>query len=281
MTNEDFDASRGAGIAHPVRRAGMAAAAAAVVLVAMAGCSPETPTVPGTDPTPSSAGSPSPASASPTSPARELTEAQLLTVDDIPVVDQETYTETPEGVGRDPQALTVCRPEGTGSEIDADDALSRNFRLATLADGEPAPAEPPIGDDPTIYTQVLQFGSEDAARAAYQTYRDWLESCKDTIAERGDTAAGGAPEWYDVKTDVAGAEAGFTEVIWIPADDESGSGYFESVGLALLGDRLAVTVSLVYGQDYIVGYDQDGDPDTGLPPHPQYALLVAAAGRLG
>ena len=92
--------------------------------------------------------------------------------------------------------------------------------------------------------------------------RDWLESCKKTITERGDTSAGAAPEWYPVQTKVSGAEARFTEVSWIPAGDESGSGYFESVGLALVGDRLAVTVSLVYGQDYNVAYDQDGDPDT-------------------
>jgi hypothetical protein len=256
------------------------AVAVAVAGLAVAGCSPETPTVSGTDPTPSSVGTPSAASASPGTPARELTEAQLLTADEIPVVDQETYTETPEGVGRDPQALTVCRPEGTGSAIDEDAMLSRNFRLATLADGEPAPTEPPVGDEPTIYTQVMQFGSDDAARAAHQTYRDWLETCKDTIAERGDTAAGGEPKWYEVKTEAAGAAAGFSEVIWIPADDDSGSGYFESVGLGLVGDRLAVTVSLVYGQDYIVAYEQEGDPDTGVPPHPQFGLVTAATDRL-
>ncbi len=274
-------------------RRNIALAAAAVAILAVGGGILLSRFMPGPDPapdpvgtpsvasaSPSPAGTPSSGSVSPTPATRELTEANLLTADDIPAEGEETYTETPEGVGRGPQELTVCRPEGTGSEIGAEDVLGRNFRLRTLADGGPATPEPPVGSDPTIYTQALQFDSADAARAAYETYQGWLESCKKTITERGDTSAGAAPEWYPVRTKVSGAEARFTEVSWIPAGDESGSGYFESVGLALVGDRLAVTVSLVYGQDYNVAYDQDGDPDLGLRSHPQYGLLIAAADRL-
>ena len=43
---------------------------------------------------------------------------------------------------------------------------------------------------------------------------------------------------------------------------------------------MALTVSLVYGQDYNVSLDPAGDPDTELPAHPQFGLVTAAAERL-
>jgi hypothetical protein len=211
--------------------------------------------------------------------ATDLGPANLIAVDQLPVVGKERYAETPAGAGRPPKQVTVCRPDSSDSAIGAQDVVSRNFRLATLSDGEPATPEAPIGTDPTVYTQALQFASPAKARQAYDTYRRWLRDCPATLRERGDTPAGKGGEWFPVKAGASTA-AGFAELVWRPAG-ESESGYFESVGLALVDDRLAVTVSLVYGQDYNgVGYSEDGDPQNGLPPHPQYGLVKAAAGRL-
>ena len=86
--------------------------------------------------------------------------------------------------------------------------------------------------------------------------------------------------WIPVRTGVGGAESGFTEFTWRFIGDETGQGYFESVGVARVGDRIGLTVSLVYGQDYNVSLDPAGDPDTELPAHPQFGLVTAAAERL-
>ena len=66
----------------------------------------------------------------------------------------------------------------------------------------------------------------------------------------------------------------------MPGHAGDDAGYFESIGLTRVGDRLMITVSVVYGQDYNVSLDPAGDPETGLPPHPQFALIKAAAVRL-
>jgi hypothetical protein len=264
------------------RRTGMIAAAVAAVVIAggvIAGqgvlrgdLGPGPVATPKTTPP---APTPSP------TPARTVTEANLITADEVPRQGEESFTETAEGVGRPADQVTVCLPDGALNQLGATGIIGRNFRRDHLSDGSTNPPEAPFGADPTIYTQALQFDSAADASAAYRTYRDWLDTCATTIKAREDVPLGAGVDWIAVQTKVAGAKAGFMERIWRQRADTSGGGYFESVGLALLGDRLAITASLVYGQDYdSVAYRQDGDPATGLPPHPQFGLLVAAAHRL-
>ncbi len=117
-------------------------------------------------------------------------------------------------------------------------------------------------------------------RRRYLTYRDWLNGCAKTIKKRGDEPLGTGGSWIPV-TKVANGKGGFSEQLWRAAADTSEAGYFESVGVTLVGDRMAVTVSLVYGQDYNgVSYTEKKDPVTELPPHPQFGLVKAAAQRL-
>ena len=232
-----------------------------------------------TAPTPS-ASTPPTATASPTT-ARTVTTANLITAGEVPRIDKERFAQTAEGAGRSADAITVCIPDGALHELGATEIIGRNFRRDRRSDGSTNTPEPPFGSGPTIYTQALQFDSAASAAKAYGTYRGWLAGCPATITARKDLPLGGGVKWITVQTQVPGAKAGFTERVWREGTDTSESGYFESVGLVLAGDRLAVTVSLQYGQDYNVAYRPDGDPATGLPPHPQFGLLVAAADRLG
>jgi len=264
------------------RRTGMIAAAVAAVVIA-GGVIAGQGLLRG-DPGPGPVATPKTTPPAPTpspTPAGTVTEANLITADEVPQQGEESFAETAKGVGRPADQVTVCLPDGAVSGLGATEIIGRNFRRDHLFDGSINPPEVPFGADPTIYTQALQFDSAADASAAYRTYRGWLDTCAATIKGRKDVPLGAGVDWIAVQTKVPGAKAGFMERIWRARADTSGSGYFESIGLALVDDRLAVTVSLVYGQDYdSVAYRQDGDPVTGLPPHPQFGLLVAAAHRL-
>jgi hypothetical protein len=232
---------------------------------------------PATTPT---VGSPS-QTPSPPAPARTVTATNLIGADEVPQLGKERFAETADGIGRSADQITVCLPDGALDQLGATEIVGRNFRRDRRFDGSSNPPEAPFGSDPMIYTQALQFDSAGDASAAYRSYRGWLDSCAATIKARKNVPLGAGIDWIDVQTRVPAAKAGFTERTWRERDDASGSGYFESVGLAVVGDRLAVTVSLQYGQDYdSVAYRQAGDPASGLPPHPQFGLLVAAAHRL-
>ena len=242
------------------------------------------PTAPPTAPTavPSATPSvttPAATTASPTL-ARSLATVNLITVDQVPTIDEERFGETPEGAGRPAEAITVCIPDGASDELGASQVIGRNFRRDRRSDGSTNPPAAPFGPDPTIYTQAMQFDSAGSAATAYGTYRGWLDTCTATIKARKDVPLGAGVDWIAVQTKVPGAKAGFAERVWREGNDSSENGYFESVGLALVGDRLAVTVSLQYGQDYNVAYQPEGDQEAGLPAHPQFKLLAAAAQRL-
>jgi hypothetical protein len=263
------------------RRTGMVAVAVAAVVIA-GGAIAGQGLLRG-DPRPGPAATPTttPATITPSpTPARTVTEANLITADEVRRMGEKSFTETAQSVGRPADQVTVCLPDGALSRLGVTEIIGRNFRRNHLFDGSTNPPEAPFGSDPTIYTQALQFGSAADTTAVYRTYRAWLDTCAATIKSRKDVPLGAGVDWIAVQTRVPGAKAGFTERTWRERTDTSGSGYFESVGLALVGDRLAVTVSLQYGQDYNIAYRPDSDPTTGLPPHPQFGLLVAAAHRL-
>jgi hypothetical protein len=220
------------------------------------------------------------AQTTPPDPKRVLTEANLITAGQVPTLGQQRWTVTAAAAGRAADQSTVCLPKDGLATLRPASVLSRAFRMDRRFDGTANPPEPPFGSDPTVYTNVLQFDSAAAAAAAYTTYRNWLERCE-AIEARGDDRLREPLSWIQAPTGVSGARGGFTEVIWRASSDTSDNGYFESVGLTLLGDRLAVTVSLQYGMDYnTVAYQPEGDPDLGLPPHPQFGLIKASAARL-
>lgn len=263
------------------RRAVMVAAALAAVVIA--GGTALSQGMLQTDRTPDPAKTPTTVptvvTASP-SPARTVTTANLIIAAEVPSLEKERFVETPAGVGRVADQLSTCVPDAGIDQLGATAVVGRNFRMDRRYDGTTNRPAKPFGSDPTLYTQALQFSSEAAAEEAYLIYRDWLDGCSKTIKNRGDTALGSGVDWTPVSTSINGAKAGFDEVLWRAASDQSESGYFESIGLARVDDRLAVTVWLVYGQDYNVSLDPQGDPDTGLPAHPQFTLVEAAAEHL-
>ena len=232
------------------------------------------------EPTPTLSATPTPAPTATPTPTRTVSEANLIRPNDLPRLDQERFVTTPARAGRPADQITVCLPKDGMAQFAPTSSANRNFRMDRRADGSVNEPDEPFGNNPTIYTQVLQFGSRSEAKDGYATFRSWLAECRKHARANGKVQTSDG-EWIPVHVNTKGAQAGFDEAQWRDADStDANAGYFESVGLVLLDDRLAVTVEVVFGQDYNVSYLPSGDAETGLPPHPQFVLVEAAARRM-
>lgn len=223
---------------------------------------------------------PSPPAVSPST--RTLTAANLLAVGDVPTVGAERVTPAAAGVGRARDDTSACIPDQGLGVFGAEQILTRNFLIEPVDPPFTPDPKDPLSGQPVVYTLALQFADENAATGAYETYTRWIADCDQTIQKRGGTPLGtvGKPRWHPVQTGTNGARGSWVETLYRLPGDTSDNGFFESVGLTVVDDRLMVTVALVYGQDNNVSTNQAGDPTTELPPHPQFGLVIAAARRL-
>ena len=108
---------------------------------------------------------------------------------------------------------SVCLTDGL-DELDATEILSRNFRIS-VPDEPSSTAEPgnELVGQPSIYTQVLQFSSDNKASDALETYRGWIDDCGNVLESRGYTVLG-KPERDLVPgrhSSTDGASGGFAE----------------------------------------------------------------------
>jgi len=267
-----------------------AALLAAAALTALSACGddaspPAGPSSPSITAPPSSS---PPPSASPSASGRTLTETNLLTEADIPSPDSSLkIEEVAEGRGRSPEQISICFP-GDADDLGATAMESRNFRFALVdPEDEEAPEEDEGGpgpDDPSIYTLVWQFENAAGAAQAQETIQGWVADCRKTLATstqwRPIRADQKSSRFHSVKLSGAGQGAWAEVPLYRAKADRSDSGFFETVGLTLVQDRLMVTVDLVYGMDKITSDQQGGDPDNGVPADRQFDLVKAAAQRL-
>ena len=177
---------------------------------------------------------------------------------------------------------SVCLTDGL-DELDATEILSRNFRIS-VPDEPSSTAEPgnELEGQPSIYTQVLQFSSDNQASDALETYRGWIDDCSGVLESRGYTVLGNQNgTWYPVDLEPEGASGGFAELTYRAPGQSEDNGWWEAIGLTQRDDRLMITISLAVGQDKNVAYEQyPTDPDL-VAVHEQYRLIAAAAERLG
>ena len=225
------------------------------------------------------------ATPSPSATGGALTEANLVTAADIPSPDPSIkIEEAPDGRGRSPRQVSICFPDN--ADLDATAMQSRNFRFVLVdpQDEEAAEDGGPDPDDPSIYTVAWQFADAAAAREAEKTFRGWVADCRKTLAAstqwRPIRAAQNSSRFRPVQLSGAGQGAWADVPIYRARADRSDSGFFETVGLTLVEDRLMVTVDLVYGKDKNTSDQQGGDPGTGAPADRQFDLVKAAAQRL-
>jgi hypothetical protein len=224
-------------------------------------------------PTPNPVATPPVISATP-GPARTVTAENLLRVSDIATQTDEQKVVVPgDQRGRSVDRSSACVPDTGLGTLGATAMVSRNFAYQ-VPGGPASPA-------PSIYTQALQFPDADAARTALATYRRWVDDCRALLQQRNYTLVNSAPATWVVVETGSRVESAFALVpIYREPGDTSDFGYFESVGLTRVQDRLMITVDLIYGQDANYSTDPGGDPASGLPPHPQFALIKSATERL-
>ena len=223
--------------------------------------------------------SPPPFSAPAPPPTRTVTGTNLLRPSDLAVSGDVSVREYQRSA-RPVDEVSVCQRQ-TWQELGALAQVSRSYQQTAdpAASTTPDP-EDPLATIPTAYAVAAQFSEPAAATRARQTYHDWVASCPEALSRDGYTIVGGTVTWHQVQ--VAAGQAEFAEVTYRqPGASQEDDAYFESIGLTQVEDRLMVTVSLHHGQDFNVAYDQQGDPDLGLSAHPQFAMCVAAAQRLG
>ena len=228
-------------------------------------------------------------------PTTRLTEADLLTGDEVPQRDPVLVTAP--GEGRAVAEASVCVPPGEWDSRESTQVLTRNFRYdwpddPTARNGEPGtPGYTPLFEMPEFYTTALQFGDEAAAVRAQARYRDWLSGCAKELERRNFTLTNRdqtKTTWIDVPATASGgrvvgkfAVLPTYELPGVEAGPDGFAGaYFERVGLARVGNRLMITVSLAWGTEYHYSDQPGGDQDTGFSADPQFALVQAAAKRL-
>ena len=263
------------------RRPAPAAILAAAVLITLSACGGDAPQPSGPSAPVTTASTPS---ASPSQ--RALTAANLLAVADITSPDDGIkIEEVAAGRGRTPAQISICFPAGA-ADLGATSTLSRNFRffLADPHEKEEPEAGGPSPGDPSIYTVAWQFADPAGAQQAEQTVRRWVADCRRTLAAslewRPIRSGQNSSTFHPVKLSGTGQGAWAEVPLYRARTDRSDNGFFETVGLTRVADRLMVTIDLVYGMDKITSDQQDGDPDNGIPADPQFELVEAAAKRL-
>lgn len=265
----------------------------ATVRTAVPSTPPAVPSPAATTPGPTAATSPAtppPASQSPPDPSpgrtpgsgpetvRTVTEANLLRVADLPVTGDSTF-ERYEQDARTVDRVSLCQQQ-SWQQLGATGTAMRSFREVHPAEPGTTPdPDDPLADLPTLYAVAVQFPDAAAAGAARQTYERWVAGCARHLRDQDYTSSTTEVRWSQVE--VPRGRARFTDVVYAgPGHAGDDAAFFEGVGVTQVDDRLMVTVNLAYGQDYDVAYQQEGDPETQLPPHVQFGLCVAATARL-
>lgn len=220
-----------------------------------------------------------PSTTSPRPPSgRALTDRNHLVADDIPPKQNSVVNAVPDGIGRSYAEMSICQRSGLRG-LAATDQLGATFKQYYQygPDDQPDPADP-MKDLPDTYALALQFNDAEAARAAFYTYTGWVDGCQQSLKDEGFTILNkGELAWNAAP--VASGESKFTEIVYREPDaKDQDNGWFESIGLTLVGHRMMVTVYLVYGQDHNVVTNPNGAD--GQDPYELYAINAAAAKAL-
>jgi hypothetical protein len=251
---------------HRLSRLAMAVVAAGSCLI-LAQCSWFTPT-----PAPTPTLTPS---ASTASPVRTISNANVIKAADLPAPIGGGKMVESHRNARTLDQLSICQPQPVET-LGASAIKSRSFQ-ARYPNGERPFPRSSLDKKPDTYAVVLQFGDQAAAWRAKSTYNGWVADC---LAGRnpanGIKVVRPSLEWTPVVVEPAVAEV--AEVVYRDDDSSDKYGYFESVGLTLLDDRMMITVHTFYSDEspYSVNL---GEEEAGFA-HPQLGLVGAASRRL-
>lgn len=204
---------------------------------------------------------------SPSATTRSITDANVVVPEDLPAPEQGSWQAATDIEA--PARITACQTEGL------DGLRAREVVIHPMRRITPGPGEAPL-----TFAAGLQFDDADAAEAAASTVHEWVDGCPDRLREAGEDIADRPEGWTQITNDLGKTQ--FREVVHGPAGTNETDGlYWESVGTAVVGDRLAITVDVVGpAMEYYYSLDPAEVEASGMPMHPQFAMLTAAALRL-
>jgi hypothetical protein len=211
----------------------------------------------------------------PPPPVRTLTDANLIKASDLPPPIGGGKMINYDRNARSLDEVSICQTQPL-SALGAAEIKSRSFRSRYAAGNRPFPRSS-LDNQPDSYAIALQFADPAAAARAKSAIEGWVGSC---IA--GGELPNGAHvlrqnvEWTGVPADPAQTQV--SEVVYQLDDSSSSNGYFESIGLTTLHDRMMITVHLFYTDESPYSLDL-GEEEAGFA-HPQLGLISAAVERL-
>jgi hypothetical protein len=231
--------------------------------------------------TPAPVEQPSPTSSAPTvtaspTPGRSLTDANLLSADDLPEPIGGGKVSVDTRNARSLDHLTICEQEPFGT-LGATESRSRSFKDSYRGSDHPFPHSV-LDNQPDTYAVALQFADAAAAERARAIIHGWVLSCREgvNVPDNVQVTTQGF-DWAQLAVRPGTAE--IAEVVYRDRSSTNKLGIWESIGLTLVEDRLMVTVHL-YSTDespYSVNLDDD---ESGFA-HPQVTLVRESAIRLG
>jgi hypothetical protein len=231
--------------------------------------------------TPAPGGQPTPTSSTPTvtaspTPGRTLTDANMLSVDDVPEPLGGGKVSVDTRNARSPDHLSICEQEPF-STLGATGTLSRSFKDTYRGKDRPFPHSV-LDDQPDTYAVALQFIDAAAAERARAIIHGWVVSCQEGINVPDDVHV--TTQGFDwAALTVRPGTAEIAEVVYRDRTSKSKNGIWESIGLTLVEDRLMVTVHLFYTDESPFSVNLDDD-EAGFT-HPQVTLVRESAIRLG
>jgi hypothetical protein len=207
---------------------------------------------------------------------RTITAANLITSADLPSAIGGGKVIKYSHNARRLDQLSICQRQPLEA-LGATAIKSRSFQVRYPSSERPFPRSP-LDDEPDRYGVALQFADPGAAQRAKSIYETWVINCASSKElPNGIRALHPSFDWTQVPV-ADPAQAEVAEVDYRKDGSSDRYGFFESVGLTVLEDRMMITVHLFYTDES--PYSVNIDEDEGGFAHPQLALVEAAAKRL-
>ncbi len=169
-------------------------------------------------------------------------------------------TETFTGDGQ--AAYHVCQ-QGTPSSLGATDSRTRTFAMRPPEEASDLVSPPSEG----LVEMIAEFPDAATARAAYDTWRGWIDDCGRRLGDFERHFIDPEPAVADLP---AGSEGVIYDLSWGPVsqdtDPDGDAGFINETGLIVQGDRVAVLGLTIVGQDYNFLEEYGGTPVTRMLP---------------
>ncbi|MFX4270844.1 hypothetical protein ACQBAR_09540 [Propionibacteriaceae bacterium Y1685] len=227
-------------------------AAAAIVIVRQQDTDPSRPDI----------AAPPTASTAPTAAPSSSPPAPVIDADDLPSAEDIVWDDT----------IAFTRTETEDGPMPCVERPSGGVAAVAEVRGDYRATDTEL---PHATVTLLQYGSVQEATRAAADFEQQLQDCAATEQERHGADVRGS-EVYEIALGETGLH--YTETI-VPAEGNE-DGWFRSLGVHRVGDRIALVAFEHQALEYYVAHTEQED-EGGLPPHPMRLTMPTVAQALG